>query len=102
MQNPHPLGLNSDIFEFENILAAEDPLKRHLKWVIYAYCHNPNDNTTQPQHCSWVEHENDFAHHPTHHRHSISDDHQSNIDPPPPSRIFTGQPCHPLRMNEQR
>ena len=24
-------------------------------------CHNPNVNTTQPQHCSWVGHENDFA-----------------------------------------
>ena len=22
-------------------------------------CHNPNENTTQPQHCSWVWHEND-------------------------------------------
>ena len=26
------------------------------------YCHNPNENTTQPQHRSWVGHENDFAH----------------------------------------
>ena len=24
-------------------------------------CHNPNVNTTQPYHCSWVGHENDFA-----------------------------------------
>ena len=31
------------------------------------YCHNPNDNTTQPQPCcSWVGHENDFAHPPHH------------------------------------
>ena len=22
-------------------------------------CHHPNDNTTQPQHCSWVGHENE-------------------------------------------
>ena len=32
-------------------------------------CHNPNDNSTQPQpqHCSWVGHENDFANPTTHH-----------------------------------
>ena len=33
------------------------------------FCHNPNNNTaqpvTQPQHCSWVGHENDCAQHPT-------------------------------------
>ena len=30
-------------------------------------CHNPNNNATQPQpqHYSWVGHENDFANHPT-------------------------------------
>ena len=27
-------------------------------------CHNPNDITTQPQHCSWVGHKNDYAHSP--------------------------------------
>ena len=27
-------------------------------------------NTTQPQHCSWVGHENDCKPHPTHHRNS--------------------------------
>ena len=38
---------------------------------LLAFCHNPNDNTTQPQpqHCSWVGHENDYANptttHPT-------------------------------------
>ena len=32
-------------------------------WVHY--CHNPNNNTTQPQHCSLVGHKNDCAHHTT-------------------------------------
>ena len=46
-----------------------------LAWfVMIVFCHNPHDNTTQPQHRSWVGHENDFANptppHPTHHRNS--------------------------------
>ena len=31
-------------------------------WDLLPNCHNPNNNTTQPQHRSWVGHENDFAH----------------------------------------
>ena len=27
----------------------------------YPCCHNPDNNTTQPQHCSWVGHENGCA-----------------------------------------
>ena len=30
------------------------------------YCHNPNDTTKQPQHCSWAGHENDSANPTTH------------------------------------
>ena len=37
-----------------------------LGWDILEWnCLNPNVNTTQPQHCSWIGHENDCAHHPT-------------------------------------
>ena len=31
--------------------------------IDFKYCHNPNNNTTQPQHCSWVGYEKDCAYH---------------------------------------
>ena len=38
------------------------------------------DNTTQPHHCSWVGHENDFAHHTTHHPpHKLNGEHQEPL-----------------------
>ena len=39
--------------------------------IRYAYYHNPNNNTTQTQHCSWVGHQNDCA----------------NPTPPPPHKL---------------
>ena len=42
----------------------------NISWIMFTFrmnCHNPNDNTTQPQDYSWVGHENDCAHPTPHH-----------------------------------
>ena len=57
---------NLHIDMFEGITTNLDPFEKCIKtaymWLTnYKYCHNPNDNTTQPQHCSWVGHKNDCA-----------------------------------------
>ena len=45
------------------IVTPNTPPTRTSIVCITSYCHNPNpnDNTAQPQHCSWVRHENDCA-----------------------------------------
>ena len=49
---------------------------------ISAFRHNPNNNETQPQHCSWVGHKNDFAHHP----------------PPPPQKLNSSLHDHQVNI----
>ena len=53
-------------FSFIHIFYCEGPLFFKLSVTTKQnYCHNPNDNTTQPRHCSWVGHENDCQNNPT-------------------------------------
>ena len=44
--------------------------KRCKRLIWQKYCHNPNNNTTQPQRCSWIGHENDCANDPNKPPHS--------------------------------
>ena len=48
---------------------------RKVQGMISSYRNIHNDNTTQPQHCSWVGHEIDCANHLT------------TLPPPPPQKI---------------
>ena len=70
-------------YVFDHLQPLPRPASPHYVSVLSDYCHNPNDNTTQPtiqpQHCSWVGHEIVFAHHPSQKLNCSLHDHQVNI-----------------------
>ena len=65
------VSLNTPDKEYTQIIAKKTFFEDQLSGSKEVNTHNPNDNITLPQHCSWVGHEYDCANPTTPPHHSF-------------------------------